>query len=104
MLHEPPESVPDSLVRQWKKVRARGLLYVGVYIAAPLPEDWSDFRRRLEIVADAAKRAGANGLVFDVEPYGLSDTEWNSKSPTDAATMRANAGLSRPSSIASAIS
>ena len=91
MIQQAPDSVPDWLVKEWKKVRAHGLLYVGVYIAAPLPKDWASFRRRLQVVADAAKRAGANGLAFDAEPYGLPDTEWDGHSPTDRSTMRTEA-------------
>jgi len=87
MLQQAPDSVPDWLVKELKKVRAHGLLYVGVYIAAPLPKHWESFRRRLEVVADAAKRAGANGLAFDAEPYGYPDTEWDGNSPTDRSTM-----------------
>jgi hypothetical protein len=91
MLHEPPDSVPEAIERIFTKIRAHGLLYVGVYIANPLPDDWADFRRRLDVVASAAKRAGANGLAFDAEPYEYPDGEWESRSPTDRATMRANA-------------
>ena len=91
MLQQARSSVPDWMVTEWKRARRHGMLFVGVYIAAPLPKDWDSFRRRLQVVADAAKRAGANGLVFDAEPYGYSDTAWDSSAPADRATMRMNA-------------
>ena len=88
MLQRAPTSVPDWMVKQWKQVRKHGLLYVGVYIAAPLPKNWDSFRQRLQVVADAAKRAGANGLVFDAEPYGLPSSEWDLHSQTERELMR----------------
>ena len=91
MLQQAPTSVPDWMVKQWKQVRKHGLLYVGVYIAAPLPTEWDTFRQRLQVVADAAKRAGANGLVFDAEPYGRPSSEWDLHSQTERELMRANA-------------
>src|SRR4029079_4429893 len=91
MLQQAPASVPDWMVKEWKKARKHGLLYVGGYIAAPLPTRWDKFRQRLQVVADAAKRAGANGLVFDAEPYGLPSTEWDVPSAGERELMRANA-------------
>jgi hypothetical protein len=73
------ESYPAWMISEFSSVKAHGLLYVGANIADPLPAsagDWTTFQRRFQVLAAAAKAAGADGLAIDAEPYTQEDTHW----------------------------
>jgi hypothetical protein len=83
MLGQCPDTVPSWMITEWRGVSSRFDLYVGCYIAAPLPltsTDQAAFRARLSTVAAAAHQANAKGMAFDAEPYGYPNNAWDNVS------------------------
>ena len=71
---------------EWRGVRARGMhLYLSTSAAsstAPFADlfndaAWSRTVFLLQRLADQAKSANANGLMFDLEPYGYGSSMWS---------------------------
>jgi hypothetical protein len=92
---------PDTVLSQWRGVRARGMsLYVGANAVtstspfADLFDDaaWSYVETKLQSLASQAKSANANGLALDLEDYyngGPMWSVWYTGNTHDEATTRA---------------
>jgi len=83
-------TIPDWVLDQWRTVRARKMsVYVGTYAASPtapfadLWDDaaWATVKQRLTLLANQARSANANGLAFDLEPYGYDMSMWSTSYP-----------------------